>query len=112
MPTEKNVKIIGRCYQKDNEVHLIHSGSAIEFYVTADSLEITLLGSNGIFADEKYRPRYGIFVDDKIKVDSTISEKETTVSVIESAVNKAKVKVMLLSENMNGGIGVKSLNVV
>lgn len=112
IPTEKNVKIIGRYAEKDDAIFLIHSGSSIEFYATGASLSVTLLGDNGIYNDEKYRPHYGIFVDDEIVVNDLMSELEVSKTVLESPFEKKKIRLMLLSENNNGGFGVKSIDIV
>ena len=90
IPTERNVKIIGRYAEKDGYIFLIHSGSAIEFYATGASLSVTLLGDNGIYNDEKYRPHYGIFVDDEIVVNDLMSELEFSKTVLESPFKKKK----------------------
>ena len=109
-PTSENVKITGRYYQKDGTTWLIHSGSAIQFYATSiDSLTINLVGDNGIYSDENFRPRYGIFINDEIFLDSTMDVLEKSINVIEKFTEKSTIKVMLLSENMNGGIGIKDI---
>ena len=51
LPNEKNVKIIGRFYQEKDITWIVHSGSAIEFYVKGNSVNILLVGDSSIYAD-------------------------------------------------------------
>ena len=51
------------------------------------------------------------FIDDKMFLDSTMNELELNVELLNEEEDKEiKVKVMLLSENNNGGFGIKSIN--
>ena len=43
LPIEQNVKIIGRFYQDKNITWIVHSGYAIEFYLTGNSAEILIV---------------------------------------------------------------------
>ncbi len=110
--TSSYVKLQGR-YSIDNDVTwLAQSGSATEFIVTANSAEIELAGNIGINSGADYRPRYAIYVDDELLTDTTLSTESLTVSLWQGDTSKtAKVKVILLSEAMYGGVGVKSINV-
>ena len=112
LPTEKNVKTIGRFYQNKNTTWIVHSGSAIEFYLKGISAEILILGDSTIYADEDLRPRFAIYIDDELFLDSIINELELNIKLFENEEEKkVKVKVMLLSENKYGGIGIKNINV-
>ena len=112
LPTEKNVKFSGRVYQKDDTTWLVQSGSFIEFYITGNKADIDLVGDDSIYAGADFRPRYGIFIDDTLLLDSTMSELEKTVGLFKIDEDKQfKVKIMLLSENNNGGFGIKSINI-
>ena len=109
-PTKENVKIIGRYYQKEDITWLVQSGTAIEFYAVGNSAEVILVGGNSIYNDENYRSRFGVYVDDEIILDTTMSELELTIELFKKE-KQSKIKVMLLSEANNGGIGVKSINI-
>lgn len=112
LPNEKNVKIIGRFYQEKDITWIVHSGSAIEFYVKGNSVNILLVGDSSIYADADLRPRFGVYLDDELLLDSTMNELELNVNLFKDEINrKAKVKIMLLSENKYGGIGIKNINV-
>ena len=41
---EENVKIIGRFYQNNNITWIVHSGSALEFYIIGNFTEVILVG--------------------------------------------------------------------
>ena len=111
-PTSRNVKIIGRYYQAEGITSIVHSGSAVEFYITGLSAEVVLAGGNSIYNDEKYRPRFGVYVDDEIILDTLMNELEYKVNLFKESTEKTvKVKVMMLSEANNGGIGIKLINV-
>lgn len=110
--SEDNVKFQGRYLVRDDASWLVHSGSAAEFTVTGTSASVTLAGDGGIYNGADYRPRYGVYVDGELILDSTMSTEAETVTLFEgSASRTARVKVMLLSEAMYGGIGVKSVEV-
>ncbi len=110
--TEQYVKIMGRHLIQDDITWLLQSGSAAEFTVSGTTASVTLAGDGGRNSDENYRPRYGVYVDGELLVDTTMGEEEKTISLFEgTAPRTAKVKVMLLSEAMYGGIGVKSIDV-
>jgi lysophospholipase L1-like esterase len=108
---EKNVKITGRFYQKEDTTWLVQSGSSIEFYISGQKTGLILVGDQSIYAGPDFRPRFAVYVDDKLLLDSTMNELELNIDLSKAETDKKiKVKVMLLSENNNGGIGVKSIN--
>ena len=111
-PTEENVKFTGRVYQKDDTTWLVQSGSSIEFSITGGKVDVDLVGDSHVYNGENFRPRFGIFVDDKLFLDSTMKDLELNVELFkaEDEEKTLKVKIMLFSENNNGGIGIKSIN--
>ena len=112
LPTKENVKIMGRFYQKNDITWIVQSGSAVEFYATGNSAEIVIAGGNSIYNDQNYRPRFGVYVDDKIILDKLMDELEIRVELFKGTTEKTvRVKVMQLSEANNGVVGVKSINI-
>ena len=110
--SEENSKLIGRTMEKDGVTWLVHSGSAMECTVTGTEASVTICGDGGINSDEKYRPRYGVYVDGELIKDVVMSEKEQTVELFSgTSARTAAVKVMHLSEANNGCIGVKGITV-
>ncbi len=111
LATEKNVKITGRFYQDEDTTWLVQSGSSIEFYILGQKSELVLVGDKSIYSGKDFRPRFGVYVDDELLLDSTMSQLELNVELFKGKKDKkVKVKVMLLSENNNGGIGIKGIN--
>ena len=105
------VKLQSRTVTKDGITWLVQSGSAMECYITANSATITLTGSTGIRNGADYRPRYGVWVDGKQIADTIMDESEQTVTLWEGKTSRtSKVTVMLLSEAMYGGVGIKSID--
>jgi len=113
LPIEENVKIIGRYYQNKGATWIIYSGSALEFYASGNYLEFNLLGDNNIYQEEQYRPRYAIYIDDKLLIDTKMSSLQFSVKfkISNDDTKKSKIKIMLLSENQNGGVGIKNIKV-
>lgn len=110
--TEQTAKLIGRTLRKEDTTWLVQSGAAAEFTVTGTSAELTLAGDDCAAGDEKYRPRYAVYVDGELLCDSLMSEAETKIQLFEgTAVRRALVKVIHLSEANNGAVGVKNLHV-
>ena len=113
-PELSNVKYIGRYLIKKDITYLLQSGSAIEFYLTAKSAEIILAGDGtSIYHEEYEKPRYAIYVNDSLLLDTTMGEREKTVLFFNNEKEmEIKIKVILLSEAIFGGIGIKSINVI
>lgn len=110
--TSDYVKLQGRYLIENDITWLAQSGSAAEFIVTANSAEIELAGNIGIYSSVDYQPRYAVYVDDELLTDTTLGTESLTVSLWQGDTSRtAKVKVILLSEAMYGGVGVKSINV-
>lgn len=110
--TDKNVKLVGRTMRSNDITWLIHSGSAVEFTVTGKSANITLAGDSSINNDEDYRSRYAVIVDGEIIEDAVMGTPEKTLTLFEGETSRtAKVKIIHLSEAMNGAIGVKNISV-
>ncbi|WP_139283343.1 SGNH/GDSL hydrolase family protein [Ruminococcus flavefaciens] len=109
--TSDNAKLQSRTVVQDDVLWLVQSGSAAEFTVSGRSASITLAGSSGINNDEEHRPRYAVYIDDKQFCDVIMDKPEETISLWKDTDKTAAVKVMLLSEAMFGGVGIRSVNV-
>ena len=109
----ENVKLTGRSYYDGDISWLVHSGSAAEFEITASSAEVTLAGDGAESSDEKYRPRYAVFVDGELVEDSLLDKSEKVVTLFTGTIQRtAQIKIIHLSEANNGAIGIKELNAV
>ncbi len=113
LPTEENVKFIGRTYKNKDETWIVHGGAAIEFYAQGNYVEFLLVGDDSIYEQPDYRPRFAIFVDDIMVLDTTMNNLEFTVQfkITNDENSRSKVKVMMLSEAQNGGIGIRTIKI-
>lgn len=111
IPDSTNTKYIGRFFIKDGITYLAQSGSALEFFLTAKSAQITLAGDGTSFFHEEYeKPRYAIYVDEKLLLDTTIDNNIKNILLFNNETEiKIKVKIILLSEAVLGCIGVKNI---
>ena len=109
--TSDNAKLQSRNVVQDGVLWLVQSGSAAEFSVSGRTATLTLAGSSGIENNKENRPRCAVYVDDELIFDEIIADKDVTVSLWKDSDKTASVKVMLLSEAMFGGVGIRSVNV-
>ncbi|MGN0677612.1 MAG: GDSL-type esterase/lipase family protein, partial [Ruminococcus sp.] len=110
--TDENVKLTGRTMYRNDTAWLVQSGSAVEFTVTGKSAKITLAGDSSINNDENYRPRYAVLADGEIIEDALMDTSEKTLTLFEGETSRtSKIKIIHLSEAMNGAIGVKNISV-
>jgi len=108
----KNVKFLGRYHIEENVIWLAQSGASIEFILKAKTANIVLAGDKSINSEKEYRPRFGIYLEDQLYLDSLMDVQERTVELFKGPGEKeVKVKVMLLSEGLIEGVGIKSINV-
>ena len=107
---DENVKLTGRTYDDSDVTWLVHSGSAAEFDLTASEATVVLAGDSAIKAEERYRPRYAVYVDDKLIEDSLMDTPEKEIVLLKEKSQKTvRVKIIHLSEANNGAIGVKTI---
>lgn len=109
---DSNVKLQGRNIIDSETTWLVQSGSAAEFTVTGSSAKLVLAGDDGIGNDKDFRPRYAVYVDNELICDNTMDSREKTVELFSGSDKTEKtVKVILLSEAMYGGLGIKGIDV-
>ena len=111
-PDSNKVKNIGRFFLRDEIIYLAQSGSAIEFYIIGKSAEVVLAGDGPTILHEDYeKPRYAVYVNEILLLDTTISEKEKIILLFNNEIEqKYKIKIILLSEAILGCIGIKNIN--
>lgn len=110
--TADHVKQIGRTLEKNDATWLVQSGAAVELTVTGMTASVTIVGDGCVYSDEKWRPRYGVFVDGELLTDVVMGAPEQTVELFADTHERtATVKVIHLSEANNGAIGVKDITV-
>lgn len=110
--TAEYVNLVGRNYIDKGVTWLVQSGSAAEFLVTGTSAEITLAGDGAVYSDEKYRPRYAVYLDGVLLTDALLSAKTQNITLFSGdAQRQAAVKVIHLSEANNGAVGISKISV-
>lgn len=111
---EGHMKFQGRYVFKDNIEWLVQSGSSAEFTVTGTNVSVTIAGDSSIFIENSnYRPRYAVYVDDKLIRDKIITAPEENVILFEeSSPRTATVRIVMLSEAAYGAIGIKDINIL
>ena len=94
---DENVKFLGRYFLNDTDIWLVQSGSSIEFMLKGKTASIILAGDKSINSEKEYRPRFGIYIEDQLYLDSLMEVEERTVELFKGPGEKeVKVKVMLL----------------
>ena len=105
-----SIKRIGRYYIKDEIIYLAQSGSSIEFYLTAKSALITIYGGKTYLHDDYAKPRYAIYLNDKLFLDEKIQSMHTKILLFNyDTMREVKIKIILLSESFFGDIGINQL---
>ena len=109
----ENVKLTGRTYDDGKVIWLVQSGSAVEFDITASEASVVIAGDSAVENEEKYRPRYAVFVDDKLVEDVVMGTKTREVNLLSEKTQKTvRVKIIHLSEANNGAVGVQTVKAV
>lgn len=112
IPTEDNVRYLGRAYNLNNELWLAPSASGMEFTFTGTKAEVTLLGdcmANGVNINNA---RVGVYINDKLVDDKMITEKESTLNIFESEkVETVKITIIKLSESVSSTVGIKDIKI-
>ena len=107
----ENVRIIGRCYDEEGTLWLAQSGSGIEFSVTSPSLSLDLVCDPKASKQDDLRPRYAIFVNDELVIDKPLFKaKSASELTLPDAQAPSTVRLVLLSEAKQGGIGVRGIS--
>lgn len=112
VPTEENVRVVGRTYQEDGAIWLPQSGSALEFLASAARIELELVGDESVNNVPDLCPRFAVLVDGEVLVDDTLNEPSRTIEIpLSKPADGAVVQVMHLSEANRGVVGVRSITV-
>ena len=109
-PTEGNVRLIGRTFEEDGATWLPQSGSAIEFVATGARVELEMVGDQSAENKPDLCPRYAVLVDGTVVVDETLTERTRVVEVPAGGpLAGAVIEVILLSEALQGAVGIRSI---
>ena len=109
--TIDNIKPVGRTYYYEDALWSAYSGTGAEFVFEGSKLDITLVADAS--ADEEAKEnvaRYAIYVNGERKLEGTLNERVTKLSVIDSTEPvKATVQVIKLSECAMSTMGISCL---
>lgn len=109
--SEKNVKMLGRTYEKDGVLWLAHSASGMEFTVTGTHCSIEIVGDSMI-CSEISRARLAVFVDGERIADRMVDEVRQSVEVFEyDRARTVTVRLLKLSEAAHSVVGIARINV-
>lgn len=115
LPTEENVKTIGRTFEYKDSLWLAQSASGIEYSFTGTKGSVTILGDNvatSSWGQNSYA-RVAVYVNNEKVVDELITEDEKTFDIFKSdEAQDVNVKIVKLSESANSTVGVKDIKVI
>lgn len=115
IPTDENVKLLGRAFYDDFDEELIcaYSGTGCEFTFTGTSVKFNLKGDSAAKANnEDNAARYAIYVDGERTQDLMLDEYTKTITAFESETETtAVIALVKLSETANSTIAIKSIDV-
>lgn len=109
--TNENIKPVGRTYYYEDALWSAYSGTGAEFDFEGRSLDVTLIADASADEEEKANvARYAVNVNGERKLEGTLTERVTKLSVIDSAAPvKARVQIIKLSECAMSTMGIGSL---
>ncbi len=114
LPTEENVKLMGRSYFDGEKRYFSFSGSGVEFKFKGESATLHFLSDNADTTAYGQRVRFAVLLDGEIVFDEIMDENEKTLQVktasdeIESVVTVVKLSEAKHSTFALGNITVSS----
>lgn len=112
VPTESNVRMIGRNMILNDTLWLVHSGSGAEFTFLGTSAAITLQADSTILGSRDSQARFAIYVNGELVVDDMMNQMTKTYTVFESETEEqCTVKIVKLSEAAQSTMGITSIEV-
>lgn len=113
IPTEANVKTIGRTREYKDTLWMAHSGSGAEFCVTGTKANVTLRADSSVSGSTENLSRVAIYLDGMRVADEILFKEETMISVFESATEETHtIRVIKLSESAMSTCGISGITVV
>lgn len=112
VPTETNVRTIGRTGWLNDTLWMVHSGSGAEFTFLGTTATVTLLGDSTVLANSDSQVHFAIYVNGEEVVNDMMNKLEKTYTVFESDVEEqCTIKILKLSESAQSTMGIKSIEV-
>jgi len=112
VPTETNVRTIGRTGWLNDTLWMVHSGSGAEFTFWGTTATVTLLGDSTVLANSDAQVHFAIYVNGEEVVNDMMNKLEKTYTVFESEVEEqCTIKILKLSESAQSTMGIKTIEV-
>jgi len=112
IPTEENVRTIGRTRMQKDTLWMALSGSGAEFSVTGTKADVTMKADSSARGDESNRTRVAVYLDGVRVADELLSKAETIIPVFESETEETHiVRVIKLSESAMSTCGISEITV-
>ncbi len=115
LPTEDNVKILGRTFYDESEgtLWIAHSASAIEFTFTGTHACVDIVGDGAASGDPDSRARFAVYINDERTLDKMVENERMTYDLFYSETpEEVTVKIIKLSESTNSTFGIAGIGVV
>lgn len=113
LPTEENVKLLGRTTYVKNALWLVLSGTGAEFAFTGTKAVVTMAGDHlATYGTPDTWARFAIFVNEECVIDDVMDSQEKKYTVFESeGVSNCTVRIIKLSEAANSTVAIKGIEV-
>ena len=107
-----NIKPLGRTYYENGVRYFSHSGSGVEFICSGEYAEITLVNDSEGNYLKGHEPRFAIYKDETLIIDSILTQAEETYYVaLDGYDEDCVIKIIKLSEAQYSSIGVGNIAV-
>lgn len=113
LPTEDNVRTIGRTSYVEDTLWLVHSGIGMEFTFEGTYAKIHLKSGDDIDVMSKdTQARIAIYVNEQCVIDDIVDQEEEIYTVFQSDESQeCVIKVIKLSESLYGSVGISEIGV-
>lgn len=110
-PTTENVKFLGRSIRMKDILWCSLSATGIEFDFEGTQLEINIQGDSsvGTSLGSGHEPRIGVFLDNKLIIDTMIDIPVKNLKIYEGPSTKGRVRLVKLSESSDSTIGIREI---
>jgi len=109
LPTGEYVRAIGRTFEANDSLWLVHSGTGMEFVFTGTRATVKIKPDSS-FMNRSNQARIAIYVNGERVIDDMVDKMERIYTVFESETpEECTVKVVKLSESAYSTIGIASV---
>lgn len=112
LPTEQNVKFLGRTVIKNNLLIMSYSSTGAAFSIKAKRLDITIRGDTAanMTQDNGSAARIAVFLNGERKLDKMILEQSQTFTIFDTIEEiEGEVEIIKISETANSLAGIEKI---